>query len=161
MGRRGDAPSSTPPLRHPGPGISLLYTLYGEIRTQVGNRGFHSYAGCHKAKHRWVMINPATNSIWKPNIRQGHRERRDGCGSPLCQDMDRSRNASLIRSGGCNGLRRGVPVKSSPFLKRPASPAVWCRRSTRHSSTPDTRRETWSWSWIIQGSAGSRTRSSP
>jgi crotonobetainyl-CoA:carnitine CoA-transferase CaiB-like acyl-CoA transferase len=76
-------------------GTLLLYNLHGEIRTQVGNRGFHSYAGCHKAKDKWVMINPATNTIWKRFTR--------AIGRPamaedprFATDMDRFRNAELI-----------------------------------------------------------------
>jgi CoA:oxalate CoA-transferase len=76
-------------------GALLLHHLYGEVRTQVGNRGFHSYAGCHKAKDKWVMINPATNSIWKRFTR--------AIGQPdmasdtrFATDMDRFRNAALI-----------------------------------------------------------------
>jgi crotonobetainyl-CoA:carnitine CoA-transferase CaiB-like acyl-CoA transferase len=76
-------------------GTLLLHNLFGEIRTQVGNRGFHSYAGCHKAKGKWVMINPATNTIWKRFTR--------AIGQPamaedtrFATDMDRFRNAALI-----------------------------------------------------------------
>jgi CoA:oxalate CoA-transferase len=76
-------------------GTLLLHNLFGEIRTQVGNRGFHSYAGCHKAKDKWVMINPATNTIWKRFTR--------AIGQPamaedtrFATDMDRFRNAALI-----------------------------------------------------------------
>lgn len=76
-------------------GSLLLYTLYGEIRAQVGNRGFHSYAGCHKAKDRWVMINPATNSIWKRFVKAiGKGEM--AADPRFAEDMDRFRNASLI-----------------------------------------------------------------
>lgn len=76
-------------------GSLLLYRLYGEIRTQVGNRGFHSYAGCHKARDKWIMINPATNSIWKRFVRAIGRG--DMVEDPrFATDMDRFRNASLI-----------------------------------------------------------------
>lgn len=36
-----------------------LYTIYGELRQQLGNCGFSVYSNCFKAKDGWVMINPA------------------------------------------------------------------------------------------------------
>lgn len=45
-------------------GALLLYKVYGEIRKQVGNRGFHSYLGCFKAKDGWVFLSGTTNPIW-------------------------------------------------------------------------------------------------
>jgi CoA:oxalate CoA-transferase len=76
-------------------GTLLLHSLYGEIRTQVGNRGFHSYAGCHKAKDKWVMINPATNTIWRRFTRAiGHPAMAED--PRFATDMDRFRNAALI-----------------------------------------------------------------
>jgi len=76
-------------------GTLLLHHLYGEIRVQVGNRGFHSYAGCHKTKDRWVMINPATNTIWKRFSKAIGRP--DMADDPrFASDMDRFRNAALI-----------------------------------------------------------------
>lgn len=76
-------------------GALLLHHLYGEIRTQVGNRGFHSYAGCHKAKDTWVMINPATNTIWKRFTRAIGRP--EMAKDPrFATDMDRFRNAGQI-----------------------------------------------------------------
>jgi crotonobetainyl-CoA:carnitine CoA-transferase CaiB-like acyl-CoA transferase len=45
-------------------GTLLLYHLYGEIRKQVGNRGFHSYIGCFEVKDGWIIIALATNFIW-------------------------------------------------------------------------------------------------
>ena len=76
-------------------GALLLHHLYGEVRTQVGNRGFHSYAGCHRAKDKWVMINPATNSIWKRFARAiGKPEMAND--PRFATDMDRFRNAALI-----------------------------------------------------------------
>jgi crotonobetainyl-CoA:carnitine CoA-transferase CaiB-like acyl-CoA transferase len=76
-------------------GALLLHHLYGEIRTQVGNRGFHSYAGCHKAKDTWVMINPATNTIWKRFTRAIGRP--EMAKDPrFATDMDRFRNAAQI-----------------------------------------------------------------
>jgi crotonobetainyl-CoA:carnitine CoA-transferase CaiB-like acyl-CoA transferase len=46
-------------------GALLLYKVYGEIRKQVGNRGFHSYLGCFEAKDGWVFLSGTTNPIWK------------------------------------------------------------------------------------------------
>jgi crotonobetainyl-CoA:carnitine CoA-transferase CaiB-like acyl-CoA transferase len=47
-------------------GALLLYKVYGEIRRQVGNLGFHSYIGVCEAKDgNWVLISGTTNSIWK------------------------------------------------------------------------------------------------
>jgi crotonobetainyl-CoA:carnitine CoA-transferase CaiB-like acyl-CoA transferase len=73
----------------------LLYTFFGELRTQVGNRGFHSFAGCFKSKDRWITINPATNGIWKRFSKViGHPEMaRD----PRFEtDMDRFKNTQAI-----------------------------------------------------------------
>jgi len=89
-------------------GSLLLYRLYGEIRTQVGNRGFHSYAGCHKAKDKWIMINPATNSIWKRFVRAiGRSEMAED--PRFATDMDRFRNASLIDQA----VKEWIEVKTS------------------------------------------------
>lgn len=47
-------------------GSLILYELYGKVHTHVGNRGFHSYMGCFKAKDdKWVVICGVTNVIWK------------------------------------------------------------------------------------------------
>lgn len=76
-------------------GTLLLHHLYGEIRMQVGNKGFHSYAGCHKARDKWIMINPATNTIWKRFTRAiGKPEMAND--PRFATDMDRFRNAALI-----------------------------------------------------------------
>jgi len=76
-------------------GTLLLYQLYGEIRMQVGNKGFHSYAGCHKARDKWIMINPATNTIWKRFTRAISKP--EMASDPrFATDMDRFRNAALI-----------------------------------------------------------------
>ena len=42
-------------------GALLLYKIYGEIRRQVGNRGFHTYLGCFKAKDGWILLSGTTN----------------------------------------------------------------------------------------------------
>ena len=55
-------------------GSLLLYKVYGEIRKQVGNRGFHSYLGCFKAKDGWVFLSGTTNPIWKRLCRAIGRE---------------------------------------------------------------------------------------
>jgi crotonobetainyl-CoA:carnitine CoA-transferase CaiB-like acyl-CoA transferase len=76
-------------------GTLLLYNLYGDIRRQVGNRGFHSYIGCVEAKDHRVLISPATNSIWKRFTKVIGRE--DMATNPNFKtDMDRFNNASLI-----------------------------------------------------------------
>jgi crotonobetainyl-CoA:carnitine CoA-transferase CaiB-like acyl-CoA transferase len=47
-------------------GALLLYKVYGEIRKQVGNLGFHSYIGIFEASDGgWVLLSGTTNSIWK------------------------------------------------------------------------------------------------
>ena len=76
-------------------GTLLLYNLYGDIRQQVGNRGFHSYIGCYKAKDRWVIFSPATDSIWKRFTAAIGREDM-GDDPKLKTDMDRFNNAGLI-----------------------------------------------------------------
>ena len=76
-------------------GTLLLYTLTGEIRKQIGNRGFHSYNGCFKAKDRMVQIATPTNSIWKRFTRTIGRE--DLANDPRFKnDMDRFYNADHI-----------------------------------------------------------------
>jgi len=76
-------------------GTLLLYTISGEIRKQIGNRGFHSYNGCFKAKDRWVQIATPTNSIWKRFLRAIGRE--DLVNDPrFMNDMDRFYNADHI-----------------------------------------------------------------
>jgi len=76
-------------------GTLLLYILTGEIRKQIGNRGFHSYNGCFKAKDRWVQIATPTNSIWKRFLRAIGRE--DMSHDPRFKnDMERFYNADHI-----------------------------------------------------------------
>jgi crotonobetainyl-CoA:carnitine CoA-transferase CaiB-like acyl-CoA transferase len=76
-------------------GTLLLYILTGEIRKQIGNRGFHSYNGCFKAKDRWVQIATPTNSIWKRFLRAIGRE--DMANDPRFKnDMERFYNADHI-----------------------------------------------------------------
>ncbi len=78
-------------------GALLLYEVYGEIRKQVGNLGFHSYLGCFRAKDgRWVIILGATNSIWRRLTRAIGRE--DMANDPRfsVNDMVRFDNAKLI-----------------------------------------------------------------
>ncbi len=55
-------------------GALLLYKVYGEVRRQVGNRGFHSYLGCFKAKDGWIFLSGTTNPIWKRLMRAIGRE---------------------------------------------------------------------------------------
>jgi CoA:oxalate CoA-transferase len=76
-------------------GVLLLYQVYGELRTQVGNRGFHSYIGCLRAKDGWVTIAPATNHIWERFTKAiGRREMSKD--PRFRNDMDRFRNADAI-----------------------------------------------------------------
>ena len=76
-------------------GTLLLYTLFGEIRKQIGNRGFHSYNGCFQARDRWVQIATPTNSIWKRFLRAIGRE--DMANDPRFKnDMERFYNADHI-----------------------------------------------------------------
>jgi CoA:oxalate CoA-transferase len=76
-------------------GVLLLYHVYGELRTQVGNRGFHSYVSCLKAKDGWVMMAPATDPIWKRFVRAiGRADMASDI--RFRSDMDRFRNAPLI-----------------------------------------------------------------
>lgn len=47
-------------------GALILYDVYGQIRIQVGNLGFHAYIGIFETKDKeWVLISGATNGIWK------------------------------------------------------------------------------------------------
>jgi crotonobetainyl-CoA:carnitine CoA-transferase CaiB-like acyl-CoA transferase len=76
-------------------GNLMLYQLFGEIRQQIGNRGFHSFNGCFKAKDKWVMVATATNHIWRRFMKAIGRE--DMIINPRFQsDMDRFNNAKLI-----------------------------------------------------------------
>lgn len=76
-------------------GTLLLYTLYGEIRKQVGHRGFNAYIGCFKAKDKWIMVAPATNGIWKRFVKAIGRN--DLVKDPkLAHDMDRFKNGAMI-----------------------------------------------------------------
>jgi crotonobetainyl-CoA:carnitine CoA-transferase CaiB-like acyl-CoA transferase len=77
-------------------GSLLLYKVYGEIRRQVGNRGFHSYLGCFEAKDGWVFVSGTTNPIWRRLARAIGRE--DLANDPRFDknDMVRFDNADLI-----------------------------------------------------------------
>ena len=76
-------------------GTLLLYHLFGEIRSQIGNRGFHSFNGCFKAKDKWIVVATATNSIWKRFMRAIERD--DMADDPRFRtDMDRFNAAHLI-----------------------------------------------------------------
>jgi len=77
-------------------GALLLYQVYGEIRKQVANRGFHSYIGIFKAKDGWVLITGTTNPIWKRLTKAIGRE--DMASDPKFakNDMVRFDNADLI-----------------------------------------------------------------
>ncbi len=76
-------------------GTLLLYHFYGEIRTQIGNRGFHSYNTCLEAKDGWVLLSIVTNSIWRRFTETlGRPEMADD--PRYASDMDRFRNANSI-----------------------------------------------------------------
>ena len=74
----------------------LLYQVYGEIRKQVANRGFHSYIGVFEAKDDWVLVTGTTNPIWRRLTKAIGRE--DLATDPRFaeNDMVRFDNADLI-----------------------------------------------------------------
>jgi crotonobetainyl-CoA:carnitine CoA-transferase CaiB-like acyl-CoA transferase len=78
-------------------GALLLHHVYGEVRRQVGNLGFHSYIGIFETSDgNWVLISGTTNAIWKRLTRAiGHEEMAE---DPRFQknDMVRYSNAKLI-----------------------------------------------------------------
>ena len=76
-------------------GALLLYKLYGELRSQIGNRGYHSFNGCFQASDGWVMVATATNHIWKRFV--GAIGKEEMADDPRYRsDMDRFRNADSI-----------------------------------------------------------------
>ncbi len=76
-------------------GTLLLYHFYGEIRRQIGNRGFHSYNTCLEAKDGWLVLSVVTNNIWRRFTEKiGRPEMADD--PRFASDMDRFRNAHLI-----------------------------------------------------------------
>jgi crotonobetainyl-CoA:carnitine CoA-transferase CaiB-like acyl-CoA transferase len=78
-------------------GALLLYEVYGQIRKQVGNLGFHSYIGCFQAKDgKWVLFSGTTNPIWKRLTRAIGREDMASDTRFSTNDMVRFDNAELI-----------------------------------------------------------------
>ncbi|MBI4296528.1 MAG: CoA transferase, partial [Chloroflexi bacterium] len=76
-------------------GALMLYELYGEIRKQIGNKGFHSYNTCLEAKDGWVVLSVVTNSIWRRFMSKIGRP--EMVNDPrFGSDMDRFHNAHLI-----------------------------------------------------------------
>ncbi len=76
-------------------GALLLYDIYGELRTQVGNCGFQTYGGCFEATNGWVMIAPPTNVIWRRFVKVIGKD--EMAHDPnFKNDMERFRNAKLI-----------------------------------------------------------------
>jgi len=76
-------------------GALLVYTLYDEIRRNIGNLGFHSYNTCFKAKDRWIQIATGTNGIFRRFARAIGRE--GLIDDPKFKnDMDRFRNADAL-----------------------------------------------------------------
>jgi crotonobetainyl-CoA:carnitine CoA-transferase CaiB-like acyl-CoA transferase len=76
-------------------GALLLHHFYGEIRQQIGNRGFHSYNTCLQAKDGWVVLSVVTNSIWKRFVEKIGRPEM-ATDPRYGSDMDRFRNAASI-----------------------------------------------------------------
>ena len=78
-------------------GALLLYHFYGEIRQQIGNRGFHSYNTCLQAKDGWLVLSVVTNSIWKRFVEKIGRP--EMANDPRYgSDMDRFQNYESIDS---------------------------------------------------------------
>jgi len=78
-------------------GALLLYEVYGQIRKQVGNLGFHSYIGCFQAKDgKWVLFSGTTNAIWKRLTRAIGREDMASDTRFSTNDMVRFDNAEFI-----------------------------------------------------------------
>ncbi len=76
-------------------GTLLLHHFYGEIRKQIGNRGFHSYNSCLEAKDGWVVLSVVTNSIWRRFTEKFGRP--EMASDPkFGSDMDRFHNADSI-----------------------------------------------------------------
>ncbi|MFC1949389.1 CaiB/BaiF CoA transferase family protein [Chloroflexota bacterium] len=76
-------------------GTLLLYHFYGEIRKQIGNRGFHSYNTCLEAKDGWVLLSIVTNSIWRRFAGKiGHPEMAED--PRFGSDMDRFHMGDII-----------------------------------------------------------------
>ena len=76
-------------------GALLLYHIFGELRTQVGNCGFQTYGGCFEAKDGWVMIAPPTNLIWKRFVEAIGRDEM-AYDPKFMSDMHRFKNAKFI-----------------------------------------------------------------
>lgn len=76
-------------------GALLLYELNGEIRKQIGNRGFHSYNTCLPAKDGWVVLSVVTNSIWRRFVKKIGRP--EMASDPrFGSDTERFHNVKLI-----------------------------------------------------------------
>lgn len=100
-------------------GSLMLYQLYGELRNQIGNRGYHSFNGLFKAEDGWVMVSTATNHIWKRFVTAlGKKEMAD---DPRYQtDMHRFREVDSIHEA-LNGW----------FEKRKVDEAIQTLQSAR------------------------------
>jgi len=78
-------------------GALLLYEVYGQIRKQVGNLGFHSYIGCFQAKDsKWILFSGTTNAIWRRLTRAIGREDMASDARFSANDMVRFDNAKSI-----------------------------------------------------------------
>lgn len=76
-------------------GAVALYSVYGELRQQVGNYGFGVYMNCFEAKNGWVMLTPQGDSLWHRLCQLVGRE--DMATNPrFLHDSDRQKNRFLI-----------------------------------------------------------------
>jgi len=76
-------------------GALLLYEANGEIRKQIGNRGFHSYNTCLPARDGWVVLSVVTNSIWRRFVKKIGRPEL-ATDPRFGSDTDRFHNFQLI-----------------------------------------------------------------
>ena len=74
----------------------IVYTMYGEIRSQVGNYGFSSYMDCCLAKDEcWVYIAPLADTQWSKFAEAIGREDM-ASDSRFANDMVRWENRDVI-----------------------------------------------------------------
>ena len=74
----------------------IVYSMYGEIRKQVGNYGFSSYMDCCLAKDGcWIYIAPLADTQWRKFVRAIDREDM-ASDSRFANDMVRWENRDAI-----------------------------------------------------------------
>jgi CoA:oxalate CoA-transferase len=74
----------------------IVYTMYGEVRKQVGNYGFSSYMDCCLARDgRWVYIAPLADTQWRKFAKAIGREDM-ASDSRFANDMVRWENRDAI-----------------------------------------------------------------